>query len=53
MMIEWISYTGYVILHSYIELAMGIGVGLSITLAAILPFRARSYWRAVASDDSE
>lgn len=52
-MIDWISYTGYAVLHSYIELAIGIGVGLSIALAAIMPFRARTYWRALSGGDDE
>lgn len=50
---EWISYTGYAVLHSYIELVIGIGVGLTLTLAAIMPFRARAYFRATVNEEEE
>lgn len=50
-MIEWVSYVGYAILHTYVELALGIGVGLVIGLSAVMPFRARVYWRN--NDDDE
>jgi len=44
-MMEWVSYVGYAVLHGYIELAFGIMAGLSMVLAALMPFRSRLYWR--------
>jgi hypothetical protein len=49
--IEWVSYVGYAVLHTYVELAFAVGVGVSIVLAACMPFRAQVYWRH--SDDDE
>jgi len=44
-MIEWVSYVGYAVLHSYVELAFGIIAGMTIVLSAVMPFRSRLYWR--------
>jgi len=44
MLAEWVSYVGFAVLHTHIELAFGIGVGLAIAGAAIMPFRSRTYW---------